>query len=288
MWSTPGASLAASPQPDGLWSYSFSAATVRRHNADIDAGGSTDASSYHLRAGARRAVDHRVYGIKLKYDATDWSFAGASGFGALDPWSNIRRLGINGSLIHRSRRGWSYGMRPFVHWDYESAPDSDALSYGATVATIFGIARHRHIGVGVRLTRNIDDTSSAVPVFVIDWRFNQHWSLGNPRSADFTEPAGLELRYRLDDWRAALVGVLQSREFRLDDRGVAPRGTGKSEGLASFLRVSRRWGTRFNWHAYVGAVFDGELKVRDADDNLVAATQYDTAPFVGVSLEGTF
>jgi len=280
----------AAAAPEG-WEYSLAATTVRVPEVELDGGGDTGLTSYHLRASADRDVGaSSALGARLYYDLRDRDFAGQAGFAALEPWDQTSRFGLAAFLRQRTRFAWSYGIRPFVNWSFETGAFSDdALSYGTALAVVAGVSRNRRVGAGARIYRDIDDGWKATPIVIVDWDFNEHWSLNNPREANFTVPAGLELRYRTgENWRFALAGIYETEDFRLDDRGIAPGGIGESTGILSYFRASRRWASGISINGYIGAVLDGELQIDDAGGNKLASSGYDTAPFAAVSVEGTF
>jgi len=282
--------LAAATEDGGTWHYSTSATLLHQPEVDLDNGGKTRSGGYHLRAAGRhRTSDAAALGISLYYDYNDRDFTGG-GFAAINPWEQTHRLGVSASLNARSRFGWSYSVRPFVQWFSEAGTlDKDAMRYGTAAAVLTGLSRHKRIGAGMRVYRDIDGDTGIAPIVIIDWRLNDRWTLGNPREADFTAPAGLEIRYHDGgNWRFGLAGVYHSEEFRLDEAGAAPGGIGENEGLLSFLRITRQWGSALSVHGYLGAVFAGELQVEDADGVRLAASDHDTAPFAALSLEGRF
>lgn len=286
-----GAAPAAASKGPGEWDYFLSTASVRMPEIDLDTGGETGQTSHHLRAGAERRVgDATALGARLYYDFFDRDFSGTAGFGALGPWEETQRFGVAGSINRRTGFGLSYGVSPFVNWSYESGAFSeDAMSYGAALAVVGGLSRDKRIGVGARVYRNIDDSTKVTPIIIIDWEINDDWTLSNPREANFTVPAGLEISYRSgENWRIAAAGIYHSEEFRLDGRGVAPGGIGESTGILSYLRVTRRWSSWLKLNGYLGAMINGEFQVEDAAGDKLASSHYDTAPFAAVSLEGNF
>lgn len=287
---TAGIGSADVPAEHG-WRYSLSAATVRLPQTGLDSGGKTRLASYHVRGGVEREVSESIaLGLKASYDLQHREFSGAGGLAGLQPWGDTGRLGITGQLTHRTRYGWSYGLRPFVSWASESGDlDAEALSYGASLAVAAGFSSRRHVGIGAQVARGIDDEIDVSPLLIVDWALDDNWTLRNPRETSFIAPAGLELVYRsAGDWRFAVAGVFQSAEFRLDESRAAPGGIGKSEGFLSFVRVTRRWPSGLGLNIYLGAIFDGELSVEDATGTRIAVDGYDTAPLAALSVEGSF
>lgn len=280
----------ASTEPED-WDYSVSATTLLTPEASLDTGGKTRLKSHHLRASGERSIGaSSELGVRISYDHADRVFSGADGFGALERLSNTNRLGISGSISSNTNFGVSYGIRPFVSWSFESGAFSeDAMSYGAALAALTGLSKGKRFGAGVRLSRDMDDSTKASPIIIVHWEINESWTVANPREVSFTSPAGLEIRYRGgEDWWVALAGIYHSNDYRLDKDGVASGGIGESSGILSYVRATHRWTSAFRINGYIGAVFDGELEVEDVDDNEIASSQYDTVPFVALSIEGSF
>jgi len=279
----------ASPERDG-WEYSLSVAAVRLSAVDLDAGGETDLTSRHFRASADRAVhDSTSVGVGFYYDVRDRDFSEPGGFAALEPWERTSRVGVTGFIRQRPFNGLSFGIRPFVNWSYEpGAFSDDAVSYGTAVAIVTGLSRDKRFGAGARIFRDIDGSEKVTPIVIINWQVAGKWTLNNPREANFTAPAGLEISYRASkQWRFALAGIYEAEEFRLDNHGLAPGGTGKSTGILTYLRATRHW-SWLTLNGYLGAMFNGNLEVNDANGDRLAASHYDTAPVAAVSVEGRF
>lgn len=281
---------AGSTEPDH-WGYSAAVTTLRTMNADLDAGGKTNLASYHLRAEAEREINARTEaGGRLDYDFFDRQISGPDALESLRQLKDTRHVGISGFLTRRTRFGWSYGVRPFVKWTFESGAFSeDAMSYGMALAAVAGLSSQQRIGIGGRVTRNMEDETKIAPVLMVHWKFNDNWSIANPREANFTSPVGLEIRYRsANDWRFALTGIYHSDDYRLANSGPAAGGIGESSGILSYIRATHRWRDWLNINGYAGTVFAGKLEVEDADGNRLADSGYGTTPFVALSIEGRF
>lgn len=284
------APAAGSTEPDH-WGYSTTVTTLRTLDANLDAGGETKLASYHLRAKAEREINAETeVGVAFSYDFFDREISSPDALESLRHLEDINHAGITGLLSRRTRFGWSYGVRPFVKWAFESGAFSkDAMSYGIAVAAVVGLSSDQRIGIGGRVSRDIEDETKISPVLMVHWELNDKWTIANPREADFTSPAGLEVRYRgADDWRFALAGIYHSDDYRLDNRGPAAGGIGESSGILSYIRVTHRWHDWLNINGYAGTIFAGKLEVEDVDGNKLADSGYDTTPFVALAIEGKF
>lgn len=279
------------PAKDAGWRHSLAAASFHMPRTNLDQGGESELTSYHFQAGAKRRINRAMsLGVKLSYGYHEREFTGSDGFAALEPWGDTTRVGFTGALLVHSNGGLSYGLRPFVNTFSETGDlNSDTLSYGTGLAVVSRLSRDHRLGIGARLSREIDGSVGVKPFVLVDWRFNEHWELRNPSEPDVVGAAGLELNFKPnDDWRIAVAGVYHSTEFRLDDQGVAPAGIGKNSGLIAFLRVDRKWSSGLEMKGYLGATFNGKLEVEDAEGRRLARTDYDTMPLAGLALEKSF
>lgn len=228
-------------------------------------------------------------GPALRYGHFDDYFRLAAGLGRAAPWDGVTRAGLSAPISYEGADGWSASAVPsFDYFREDGASWSDALSWGALLAVSRQFAERRRIGLGVGVYDALDETR-AFPYLVVDWEFNDRWSLANPLAAGPTGPAGLELRYRFDDnWIVGAGGAYRAYRFRLDDAGLAPGGVGEERGVAAFVRIGRDFGPRYSLDIYAGALLDGELRVDDGAGHELLRTKFDPAPMMGITFTGRF
>jgi hypothetical protein len=102
-------------------------------------------------------------------------------------------------------------------------------------------------------------------------------------------PAGLELVFAPNkNWEMGMGGAYRSYRFRLDDSSAVADGIGEVDFWAPFLRVGRRLGERYRLDINGGALVGGSIAIEDQNGNKLGDTDYDTAPFIGVTLKGQF
>lgn len=285
----PGSGLAESASDKDLdaWRYELSVVSFHAPETSLDGGGETQFSSYHLQARARRRIARGVSAnLTLNYGYFDEKFSGG-GFGALQPWDDTQRFGLSTRFLIHSSEKWSWGIRPFASSFSESGNiNSDTLRFGIAVAAISHWSPARHLGVGIKLTNRLDDTTKVVPFLAVSWRLNDYWRLRNPSEPELVGATGLELAYTPEShWRLSALGMFLSSEFRLDNDGLAPGGLGQREGAVGLLSLNRHWSSGLSLKGYVGVLSNGTLEVRDAADRLIARSDYDTTPLIGLALE---
>lgn len=272
-------------------SYDFSVAPLYQPSASIDGGGDFTLGSLFARFKVEISVSERTtVGLSLKYDVDDYDFSGTTEFVGMAPWNDARRFGIGIPIFARLPSDWAFSISPAVNWLKEQGADSsESISYGATTFVLKSFSREKSIGLGAGVFREIDDDYKMFPFIAVDWRFNEHWRLSNPFDADVLGPAGLELGYSFNDrWQLGGGGVYRSFRFRLDREGVAPNGIGENKGWVGFLRLRRTGRSGIDFDVYAGATFDGELELRNQVGEEISSSGYETAPFVALSLSGSF
>ena len=85
----------------------------------------------------------------------------------------------------------------------------------------------------------------------------------------------------MQKWRFSLEGRYEKTRFRLDDAGSVPGGVGQDRSIPVALAAIYMPAPDLELSLLGGAEFSGELSLEDANGNLLAESDYDTAPFAG-------
>lgn len=80
----------------------------------------------------------------------------------------------------------------------------------------------------------------------------------------------------------------EKTQFRLDNVGPAPGGVGEDSSIPVILGLGYNPNPGVSVNAFVGAEFDGELKLNNAAGFTVSQQSYDTAPIAGVAVRLSF
>lgn len=269
--------------------YRFSYTPIHQFETDLDGGGSFDVQRHFFRFDISRFIDrHWMVGIGLSLDYERWSFSDVPGLAGIDPWDEILRPGISVPVFYRTGK-WQLGVIPSV--DVAGATGAqigESLSYGAVLSAGYAFGPDLIAGLGVGLFNRLGQTE-AFPYLVIDWTLNDRLRLTNPFRAGPVGPAGLELVYSPNDTlEMGLGGAYRSYRFRLDDSSVVADGIGEVDFWAPFLRIGWRLGRSIHLDLNGGALFGGSIAIEDENGNLLGETDYDTAPFAGLTLRGSF
>lgn len=279
-----GATPAAAQQP--AWAPFVAVTPFYESESDLDGGGKFGLSAVQLSLGTAGPVGTGFRaGVTLNYDYYDSSFSNPTVFGAAAPWGNVYRYGFSVPLAWALNSEWSLAVAPSVDWFRESgANTSDSLTWGAALSAVRVDPAGNRIGLGVAVFDEIEDTK-VFPVIVVDWRLGDRWRLINPLPAGPTGPAGLELDYQLGGgWSLGVGAAYRTLRFRLSDSGPVPSGVGEINSVPIFARATYDLSKQLTLHIYAGAIAGGELRVEDRNGNLLRKDDFDTAPFVALTV----
>jgi hypothetical protein len=270
--------------------FSYAVAGIGQGMADIDGGGSYSTSSLLLRLGLMKLMSRgTLIGFGVSLGNTRYNFEDLAAFGGQAPWNTVRNINFSIPVITRIDRNWAFLFAPSVGVFKETgASTSDSLAYGAVMAASYRFEDKSRIGVGLGVFNRLDETK-LFPFLSINLRLTDNLRLGNPLRAGPTGPAGLELAYKIDQtWEVAIGRAFRSYRFRLNEEGLAPGGIGTQSGQLTFLRVSNQLQKKLRLDIHLGVVLDGSLRIQNNVDDDGIAVDYDTAPLLGVNLNGRF
>lgn len=280
----------AQPNPDA-WRLRVESGALHRWRADIDAGGEFERDAWSVRLGADRvlAPDLRL-GLSLGYDERDYRFHGATGFGALEPWSDVRELRLSGSLSWKANERWNLFAVPTLRWFAEDGAElDDGQSAGLLAAASYRVNERLGIGPGFGVFSALEDETDWFPILAIDWQLTETLALRTGGGFAATRGPGLVLDWRPSErWALRLGARYEKARFRLDDRGIAVGGIGQETSVPVYLGATRRFGAQLSLSVIAGVEFAGELRLEDADGDLIDKTHYDSAPFGGATLDLRF
>ncbi|MGA6926734.1 MAG: hypothetical protein WBY88_13685 [Desulfosarcina sp.] len=270
--------------------YSFSYTPIYQFETDADTGGSFDVQRHLLRFDISRNIDrHWTVGLGLSFDYERWNFSDIAGLAGIDPWDEIFSPGLSVPVFYSPGNQWRFGIIPSVDLAGASGAEADrSFSYGAvfSAARVFG--SNLILGLGGGVFERLDQFE-AFPYVVIDWRIDERLRLTNPFRAGPVGPAGLELVYTpAGRWEIGLGGAYRSYRFRLDDSSAVADGIGEVDFWAPFFRIGWRLGPQSRFDLNGGAMVGGSIAIEDENSNSLGQTDYDPAPFAGVTFKGQF
>jgi hypothetical protein len=271
-------------------SYRFSYTPIYQFETDLESGGRFDVWRHSLRFDISRVIDRNwAVGVGLGFDYEQWNFSGISELAGADLWDEIFRPGISVPIFYTTGNKWRFGLIPSINSAGASGAKTDeSLSYGAVLSAAYVFGPDLILGLGGGFFERLDQ-SEVFPFVVINWKINDRLRLTNPFRAGPVGPAGLELIYASTDrWEMGVGGAYRSYRFRLDDSGVVTNGIGEVDFWAAFVRVGWQLGTYYRLDINAGALMSGSITIDDENGNELGQTDYDTAPFVGLTVKGQF
>ncbi len=270
--------------------YRFSYTPIYQFETDLDSGGKFDVQRHFLRFDVSRFINRQwTVGLGVSFDYERWNFSDVAGLSGVDPWDEIFRPGISVPIFYSTGDKWRFGIIPAIEAaGATGAETSESLSYGAVLSAAYTFSPKLMLGLGAGIFERLDQTE-VFPFVVINWKINDRLKLTNPFRAGPVGPAGLELVYTpIDSWEMGLGSAYRSYRFRLDDSSAVPDGIGEVDFWAPFLRVGWRLGERYRFDLNGGALVGGSIAIEDENGNELGQTDYDTAPFIGLTLSGRF
>ncbi|MHC4414263.1 MAG: outer membrane beta-barrel protein [Planctomycetota bacterium] len=259
-------------------------------DTDIDEGGEVEVSRARFGLGAQTDLDANLkLSLSLNYELAQYDFSGTTSFGA-EPWEDIHTLGFGAQLRWSMTNDWTIFGGPIIQFSRESDADwDDALTGGAVFGASHVLREGLVIGGGLGVVSQIEDDVLVFPVLILDWQLSESLRLTTQSRSGAGWAAGLELAYDLGGgWEAGIGARYEYRRFRLDDDGPAPDGVGEDKSLPIWGRVSHRFSENFSVDIYGGVRAAGELDLEDKSGDGVTDSDYDAAPFGGVSVRIRF
>ncbi|WP_394128848.1 DUF6268 family outer membrane beta-barrel protein [Shewanella maritima] len=178
------------------------------------------------------------------------------------PWDSINRYEVGLSVNYRPNKHWMFIASPKMQYAYaNTASSSNARSYGLVAMGLYRYESGNSIGLGAAYLNDIEE-SKVVPFLAIDWQLSERWSLANPFQVGFSGPAGLELRYQLNqDWDFSVGSSRRTQRFLIENDDI----TVEIEEWVGFLRAGWQLSKSTSLSAYAGYYFGGEMNLSSPD-----------------------
>ncbi|MEP4077209.1 hypothetical protein [Haloferula sp.] len=264
------------------WVPSFGAGYLHQFDADLDRGGSFSVDRAILRAGISRVFDRdRSIGVSLGYGYDGYSFDNL----VPEPWSDIHTLRLGLPVRWALGDRWSLFGIPTIRSSVESgASFSDGITGGFIGGASYEFSDRLSIGPGVGVLSQLEDDASVFPILVINWKITDSLSLETGRGYGASQGPGLLLKWQASErWNFVFGSRYEKLRFQLDDLGVAPGGVGEERGIPVYLGASYSLSRFSELSIYGGAKFGGSIAVDNQFGNRVARTDFDVAPFAGLT-----
>ena len=280
-----------SERRESPWQWTLQAGAVHQMESSLDDGGDVGIDRFF--AGAAGA---QVYGgvwrigASLGYGEDHYDFSGASGFGGLDPWGEIRELRVGVPVQYFANEDWTFYAIPSLRFNAETGASlGDGQSGGVIAGAAYRVSDRLSIGPGLGAFTEIEDDASFFPILLVDWTITDTLSLETGGGFAASRGAGLQLRWQYSpSWQFALGGRYEKTRFRLDDDGPAPDGVGQDEAVPLFALAEYSVTRDVKLSLIGGAEVGGEMRLEDKSGNRVAHSDLSTAAFFGATFQARF
>lgn len=252
-----------------------------------DSPGSFSVSRGYISVGGEYRWDFRnAAGLSFGTGFTDYDFNNATGLSDGDPWSRIEDYRLSVPVRFSLGETTQAIVIPTVRWEAEEDANlDDGRTYGAIAGVAWRLNETLTIGPGIGVFSRLRGGTQVFPILIIDWSITDRLSLSTGRGLGASEGPGLTLDYRIaDDWTLGLAGRYENREFRLDDKGVAPGGIGRDRVYPVVATAVWSPNPLVRLSAFAGVEFGGTLSLLDEEGTVLQDSDYDAAPIFG----GTF
>ncbi len=276
---------------DSSWRWTLQAAAVHQFEADLDKGGEVSVDRYFASIAVGRQVSDRLrIGFEFGYGEDSYDFSGTTGFGAMNPWGDIREMRISLPMRYFASRDWMLFAVPSLRYQAEQGASLDDGQTGGLLAgATYRFSDTLSIGPGIGVFSEIEDDTSVFPILLINWKITDTLSLETGGGLAASRGPGLQLTWQQSSrWRFALGGRYENTRFRLDDKGTAPGGVGEEDAMPLYALAEYSWSDDLKLSLIGGAEVGGNLRLEDSSGNLVSESDMDTAPFLGLSFKGRF
>jgi len=277
---------------DGPVSFDFDGGVALQSSTDLsDVEGSFSVNRWFASMGVNYAFDKRnQIGLSVGGGSASYDFDDLTDLGDGVPWEDVdnTRISLNGRF-RMGETGTLFVVTTARYYGEDNADTSDGRTYGVFVAGAWRLKENLTIGPGISVFSKLEDGTRVFPVLVIDWQINERWFLSTRRGVSSSQGPGATLGYKAsEEWTFGLSGRKENIEFRLDDDGPAPGGIGKNKSLPVVASVAWEPNNSVQLALFAGFEFAGQLKLKDAQDELVSETDYDPAPVYGAAFELRF
>ena len=155
--------------------------------------------------------------------------------------------------------GWGFFGRVSAEAAYAPGVDpADAVSWLGLAAASWSPDRRNKYGLGLAVTRGLEDSLTAFPIPTLDLWFGDDWNLRTEKGVTVNHQLGARTQ-------AGLTLTFDSNRFRLDEDAPVPSGVAEIKTVPLFLHVHHQATERLRLTAELGGVVWSEIEMDHAD-----------------------
>lgn len=234
---------------------------------------------------AWQAADHLQLALGVGYEYNRYDFDRPNSFlaGTTDPFADIHILDLGLTATVQTEDDWSWfvGVRGRVAG--ESGVDvDDAGTIGGVGGITWTVDEGRSIGLGALVSSQIEDDALVVPLFNVNWRFNEQWRFASSGAMG-------EFILALDERSELAFGAAwENRRFRLDDSAPQLGSVVEDTAVPVFVRYSLQPSESVALNLIGGVTVWQEFEISNRNGVATRDFDGDAAPFVGMSVRIAF
>lgn len=261
--------------------------------ADLDKNGDVSLSRAGGEVGVNIPFGKSVFlDVAFREEMSWYNFSNAIDLGGTDsPWDGpMYDHRLISSLFVRHDENWSYTLAGNVAWSHEDSSASDSMSGGGVGIVTYSFNENFALSAGVAASARLERSARVSPILSIDWKINDQWRVsgrGVGRLAN--RGPGLALLYSPSEtWTFGVGASYETREWRLDDEGVAPDGIAEDARVPIEFSAVWKASKRFSLTGTIGVDAWAEYTLYDKNGERIGDVQADPTPFVGLEAKLVF
>jgi len=259
-------------------------------STDIDDGSEVSTQSFYVRAGLPLLREPgRFIAFTTRYEWTGYDFDGVTpgSFGALDPWDEVHALKFGLPVFWDLNEDWTLFALPSLRMNFEDGADlEDSLTGSLLAGATYQFSESLSIGPGFGIRTQLEDSTSAFPIVLIDWQISENLTLTTRPSGTFISGPGVTMNWQLSDsWRAAFGATYENTRFRLRDSNRATsEGIGEYNSIPLYAALTYQPTSNVHVGVFGGVRFANEIRLENSRGRTVLREDTDPAPFFGLNL----
>jgi hypothetical protein len=273
------------------WTSFVRGGAVYQPDTGLDDGGSYSATRYTIQLGSGYSWDRQSnVSLSVGYSCDRYDFSGAGGLGGGNPWENIHAVSFAVPMRKQIGANWTAFVIPSLRSSGESGAEFDETLTGSMLGGgSYRVSDRLTIGPGIGVFSQLEESTTVIPILIIDWAITDTWSLTTGRGLGATMGPGLTLNYRPSKaWSFGIGGRYEKLRFRLDKEGKVASGVGEDLSFPVYLSSTYSFAPRTNLSLVGGFAFGGELKLEDKDGETIKEDSYDAGIFFGLTFNKRF
>ena len=271
-------------RPGNGFQYSLQGGGVSQFQTDISRGGKFSVDRAYMEPGLAFTINPKMnLGLSLGYGYDGYDFAETTGFGGLNPWSDIHTLSLSGRLRWAIDDRWTLFAVPTLRSSVENGADlGDGFQGGGLTGLSYRFSDSLSIGPGIGVMTKIEADPNVFPLLLINWKITDTLSLRTGQGLGATRRPGLSLAWKFArGWEFTFGGRYETFRFLLDKDGAVPNGIGEERSIPIYGGLSYAFSPQVKLSLLGGINVNGELRAESEDGKQFIKQDYDNTSFLG-------